>query len=103
MDNACFSALTDADRTEWLAQYGSEPTEADAGLGTIGSGNHFAEVQDSQEVHDEAAFSDLYLLKLSLVVPAPSGSRGLGEPLLQNHVEKYGAEGLPANTEEAAR
>jgi release factor H-coupled RctB family protein len=92
----------DGDTTEWLRQYGVEPTEADAGLGTIGGGNHFAEVQDWQEVRDEVAFAGLHLQKLSLVILVHSGSRGLGELLLQNHLDRHGAEGLPADTEEAA-
>jgi release factor H-coupled RctB family protein len=89
------------DRTEWLRQYGVEPTETDAGLGTIGGGNHFAEVQDWQEVWDEAAFSGLHLQNLALVILVHSGSRGLGELLLQGHLDKHGADGLPADTEEA--
>jgi release factor H-coupled RctB family protein len=91
----------DGDTADWLSRYGVEPTEADAGLGTIGGGNHFAEVQDWQEIHDAAAFTDLNLQDLALVILVHSGSRGLGERLLQSHLDKHGAEGLPADTEEA--
>jgi len=92
----------DGDTAGWLGQYGVEPTEADAGLGTIGGGNHFAELQDWQEIRDEAAFADLHLQKLSLVILVHSGSRGLGELLLQSHLDQHGADGLVADTAEAA-
>ncbi|MCL5280546.1 MAG: RNA ligase RtcB family protein [Planctomycetes bacterium] len=92
----------DGDPADWLRQYGIEPTEADAGLGTIGGGNHFAEVQDWQEVHEEAAFTDLHLQERALVILVHSGSRGLGELLLQSHLDQRGADGLSAGTEEAA-
>jgi release factor H-coupled RctB family protein len=91
----------DGDRTEWLRQYGVEPTEADAGLGTIGGGNHFAEVQDWQEVQDQEAFASLDLQNLALVILVHSGSRGLGELLLQRHLDQHGADGLPGDTEDA--
>jgi len=39
-----------------------EPTEADAGLGTIGGGNHFAELQDWQEIGSAVICEDRELL-----------------------------------------
>ena len=92
----------DGDTAEWLRQYGVEPAEVDAALGTIGGGNHFAEVQDWHEIQDEAAFEDLHLQHLALVILVHSGSRGLGERLLQSHLDRHGADGLSADTEEAA-
>jgi release factor H-coupled RctB family protein len=92
----------DGDMAAWLTRYGVEPTEADSSLGTIGGGNHFAEVQDWEEVRDDATFADLHAQKLSLVILVHSGSRGLGELLLQSHLDKHGAEGFPADAEEAA-
>ena len=65
----------EADTVEWLARYGVEATESDIALGTIGSGNHFAEVQDWHEIRDAAAFDGLGLQKHSLMILVHSGSR----------------------------
>jgi len=91
----------EGDTTGWLKQYGVEATESDLALGTIGSGNHFAEVQDWHEIRDEAAFNALGLQKQSLAILVHSGSRGLGELLLRSHLDKHGAGGLPSDSEEA--
>ena len=63
-------------------------------LGTIGGGNHFAEIQGVHEIFDERAFQDLGLGKTSIVMVAHSGSRGIGQALLQAHVQGHGAAGL---------
>jgi tRNA-splicing ligase RtcB (3'-phosphate/5'-hydroxy nucleic acid ligase) len=47
-------------------------------LGTLGSGNHFVEVQRVAEVHDEAAARALGLEAGGLTVSIHTGSRGLG-------------------------
>jgi release factor H-coupled RctB family protein len=85
----------------WLADYGLPPTDSDRALGTIGGGNHFAEVQTWQEVRDEEAFSALHLNRQSLAILVHSGSRGLGELLLRRHVDEHGAGGLPENSPDA--
>lgn len=50
-------------------------------LGTIGAGNHFAEVTRVAEVRDRAAAATLGLERGALIVLAHSGSRGLGTQL----------------------
>ncbi len=55
----------EGDTTDWLGHYGAEATESDLALGTIGGGNHFAEVQDWHEIRDAAAFDGLALQKHS--------------------------------------
>ena len=92
----------EGDTVEWLARYGVEATESDIALGTIGSGNHFAELQDWHEIRDAAAFDGLGLQKHSLMILVHSGSRGLGDLLLRSHLDKHGAGGLRSDTEEAA-
>jgi len=92
----------EGDTTAWLGQYGVEATESDLALGTVGSGNHFAEVQDWHEIRDETAFDGLGLQKHSLAILVHSGSRGLGELLLRSHLDRHGAAGLPADSQEAA-
>lgn len=50
-------------------------------LGTIGGGNHFAEVSRVAEVRDEARAGELGAVKGRIVVLVHSGSRGLGAAL----------------------
>ncbi len=66
-------------------------------LGTLGSGNHFLEVQEVEEIYDEEAADALGLFKGQLVLQIHSGSRGLGHQVctdyvrsLQSAVQKYG-------------
>ena len=47
-------------------------------LGTLGSGNHFLEIQQVETIHDEAAAQVLGLFPGQLTVSIHTGSRGLG-------------------------
>ncbi len=58
-------------------------------LGTIGSGNHFAEFQAVQEVFNPELFAGNGMDKKQLYLLVHSGSRGLGESILRRHVDKY--------------
>lgn len=58
-------------------------------LGTIGSGNHFAEFQQIETVYDEEALGDLRIDKSSVYLLVHSGSRGYGEYILKKYMEKY--------------
>lgn len=53
----------------------------EAALGTIGGGNHFAEIAQVDEVRDAALAARVGLTRGCLVVVAHSGSRGLGSAL----------------------
>src|SRR5215831_17217311 len=55
-------------------------------LGTLGSGNHFLEVQFVEEIHDEAAARAFGLVKDQVVVLIHSGSRGLGHQVCTDYV-----------------
>ncbi|HZI16181.1 MAG TPA: RNA ligase RtcB family protein [Myxococcus sp.] len=66
----------------------------EAALGTVGGGNHFAEVQRVDAVHDAKAFAALGLGADRLVLLVHSGSRGLGEAVLRAHVDRHAAGGL---------
>ena len=57
-------------------------------LGTLGSGNHFAEVQVVSEVHDEPAARRLGLVAGHLVVSIHSGSRGLGYQVCDDFLKR---------------
>ncbi|MFV0679186.1 RNA ligase RtcB family protein [Ottowia sp.] len=67
-----------------------------SGLGTIGGGNHFAEVQVVDQVHEPGV---LDAKRVYLMVH--SGSRGLGGAILRAHVERFNHDGLTADTAEA--
>lgn len=70
-------------------------------LGTIGGGNHFAELQAVDTVYQPSRLPENFNPAcLQLVVH--SGSRGLGQQILRRHIEAYGHAGLPENSSEAA-
>ena len=82
----------------FLAEHDLESTEFDSALGTIGGGNHFAEVQTVEEVCDARAFKRLNLGKQQLVVLVHSGSRGLGETVLRTHLDEHFGNGVEADS-----
>lgn len=55
-------------------------------LGTLGSGNHFLEVQFVEQVHDEAAARAFGIREGQVVVLIHSGSRGLGHQVCTDYV-----------------
>lgn len=88
----------DGDRDALLAEAGVTPTGLDEALGTIGGGNHFAELQSVDAVVDA---DKLGLDPDRLVLLVHSGSRGLGEAVLRRHTDQRGADGLTAGSPEA--
>jgi len=66
-------------------------------VGTLGSGNHFVELQEVTEIYDRAAADALGLFEGQVAVQVHSGSRGLGHQvctdyvqLLQRAIARYG-------------
>jgi tRNA-splicing ligase RtcB len=55
-------------------------------LGTLGSGNHFLEVQRVDEIHDQAAAKAYGIAEGQVVVLVHSGSRGLGHQVCTDYV-----------------
>jgi tRNA-splicing ligase RtcB (3'-phosphate/5'-hydroxy nucleic acid ligase) len=55
-------------------------------LGTLGSGNHFLEVQFVDEIQDESAAHAFGLVKDQVVILIHSGSRGLGHQVCTDYV-----------------
>jgi release factor H-coupled RctB family protein len=88
--------------SKFLAEQELESTEFDTALGTIGGGNHFAELQAVEKIHDAEAFKKLNVGKEQLVVLVHSGSRGLGEAILRAHVDQHFGEGVEAESFAAA-
>jgi release factor H-coupled RctB family protein len=71
-----------------------------AALGTIGGGNHFAELQKVATIHNEKLFSESGLDKDSFAILVHSGSRGLGRFIMNQHMAKHGSGGIPADSSE---
>ncbi len=72
---------------------------AQAQLGTLGSGNHFAELQYVSEIYDERVAEAFGLARERVTVMIHSGSRGLGHQVCEDHLrvmvraaDKYGIE-----------
>jgi len=78
---------------EVLAMEELESTDFDNSVGTLGGGNHFAELQAVEEVLDAREFKKLGLGKQQLVVLVHSGSRGLGESVLRDYVAEHQTSG----------
>lgn len=71
-------------------------------LGTIGRGNHFAELQVVDKVECGETVARAGLLPKSLQLLVHSGSRGLGQAVLRSHVDAFSHAGLAEGTPEAA-
>lgn len=95
-----FEMPWDGDSHGALAQAGLPPDLWPNALGTIGSGNHFAEFQAVDHVVNEAMFASMGLEKGALYLLVHSGSRGLGESILRRHVRKYAGAGLEEGTDD---
>jgi release factor H-coupled RctB family protein len=81
-----------------LAEHDLESTEFDSALGTIGGGNHFAELQAVEEVLDAGALKEFGLGKQQLAVLVHSGSRGLGESILRAHAVQHFGDGVEVDS-----
>ncbi len=84
----------DGNITAWLQHYEAEHSDFDNSLGTIGGGNHFAELMSLEASIDQGACDKLKLDKKIFYLLVHSGSRGLGEHILHNHIDSYGKQGL---------
>ena len=60
-------------------------------LGTIGSGNHFLEIQRVEQIHDPEAARGMNLTQDQVVVLLHCGSRGLGHQVCTDYVAQMGA------------
>jgi len=68
-------------------------------LGTLGSGNHFLEIQKVDKIFDEAAAKKFGIEKDSIVIMIHCGSRGLGHQIASDYImlmeKQYGFDQLP--------
>lgn len=90
----------EGDVAPWLEAQRLAPSIHDAGLGTIGGGNHFAELQVVHEVVDKARFADLGLDRGDAAMLIHSGSRSLGQAIFDQQMRDNGlnplVDGSPA-------
>jgi release factor H-coupled RctB family protein len=84
--------------SDFLAEQDLESTEFDTVLGTIGGGNHFAELQAVEQVFDAGEFKQVGVGKEQLVVLVHSGSRGLGEVVLRDYTDERHGNGVSADS-----
>lgn len=58
-------------------------------VGTLGSGNHFLEIQKVEEIFDENAAKTFGLFKEQVVVMIHTGSRGLGHQIATDYIKEF--------------
>ena len=81
-----------------LAEHKLESTEFDTALGTIGGGNHFAELQVVDAVFNAREFRLSGIVKDRLLILVHSGSRGLGESVLHDCESQNFGEGVETDS-----
>ncbi len=57
-------------------------------MGTLGSGNHFVELQEVVEIYDEQAANVMGLFLGQITVTVHTGSRGLGHQVCEDNIEQ---------------
>ncbi len=93
----------DEEMARLRADYALEGVSHQQALGTIGGGNHFAEVQRIDQVYDSASVAALGLDAQRLVLLVHSDSRGLGQAILWDHVARFKGQGLAGDSEEGSQ
>jgi release factor H-coupled RctB family protein len=82
---------------------GALPTTGfESALGTLGGGNHFAEFQQVDTVFDAEALAALGVDTKCLLLLVHTGSRGLGQHILRQHVDQFGHRGLEDGSADSA-
>jgi release factor H-coupled RctB family protein len=69
-------------------------------LGTVGGGNHFVEIQGLESIENQELFQNAVFEKGNLFIMAHTGSRGLGESILLDHIQKFKNQGLTKDSED---
>lgn len=92
----------DGDLSSWRQRYDLPESLSDSGLGTIGGGNHFAELQVVDEVRDRAAFGALGLDAGKAALLIHSGSRGLGQAVFEELITVHAGRPLADGSADAA-
>lgn len=98
------SAMADFADDDWLTEHLPAAMQAHpyrSSLGSIGGGNHFAELQKIDEVLDAEAFAQAGLNTQDLQLLVHSGSRGLGEHILRRHLAAFSHDGIVGESPDA--
>ena len=72
----------------------------DRSLGTIGGGNHFAEFQAIDRIENQVLFDEAKLDKNFTYLLVHSGSRGLGQNILSEHITQHNHDGLQEGSDD---
>ena len=86
----------DGDHAACLAEAGLAPSLMGDALGSIGGGNHFAELLCIDSLFDAAAFASLGLDTTRVYLMIHSGSRGLGAAILDEQLARQNIRPLKA-------
>lgn len=89
----------DGDVDAALSGAGLVPEPGGAALGTIGGGNHFAEFQRIERIVDTERFEALGFRADALWLMVHSGSRGLGQAILDAWIRRDGGNAAEAVSE----
>ena len=90
----------EGDAESWLRERGVVQGDFYSSVGTIGMGNHFAELLRVQEILDSTTLKSLGFDERMLALLIHSGSRGLGQLLLRNHTDRFRDAALNKDSEE---
>ncbi|KAG9105170.1 hypothetical protein FRC07_009544 [Ceratobasidium sp. 392] len=92
----------DGDVRAWLAERGvdRESSFDVPSLGTVGAGNHFAEICVVEELKNEAKCEELSVKMGEMYLLVHTGSRGLGKSILEARSQSDPNPFYPANTPE---
>jgi len=77
-------------RLEWADALEVSETAKNRGrdqVGTLGSGNHFLEIQKVEEIFDDEAAKNFGLFKDQIVIMIHTGSRGLGHQIATDYIK----------------
>ncbi|KAF8892518.1 release factor H-coupled R [Infundibulicybe gibba] len=89
---------------DWLAHYDIHRSSIyDApGLGTVGAGNHFAEICTVEKIVDDAVAAELGIKSDGLYLLVHTGSRGLGASILASHTKTEANPYIPPDSNQLA-
>jgi len=93
----------DGDVEAFLGARGIAASGYEGSLGTIGGGNHFAELQAIESSPKSPECERLGIAPDAVYLCVHSGSRGFGEAIFRDHFARFASDGLRSETEDAAR